>query len=81
MPISTGLTATTFPPDIQLARGQVIAFDAPGGQEIAGILLDADGEQIQVDFNHPLSGHSLQIRARIISVVDPSNTDALAPGD
>jgi len=64
------LPRSDFPPDMDLARGQIVAFQSPGGQEIAGLLLDMDGEQVQVDFNHPLAGRSLQIRARIISVTD-----------
>ncbi len=66
------LPRSDFPTDVDLERGQIIAFDTPGGQELAGILLEADGERVQVDFNHPLSGRSLQIRARIISVADPA---------
>jgi FKBP-type peptidyl-prolyl cis-trans isomerase SlpA len=59
-----------FPPDMDLASGQVIAFDTPGGQQIAGVLLEIDGERVQVDFNHPLAGRPLQIGAQIISVSD-----------
>jgi FKBP-type peptidyl-prolyl cis-trans isomerase SlpA len=59
-----------FPPDMDLASGQVIAFDTPGGQQIAGVLLEIGAERVQVDFNHPLAGRPLQIRAQIISVSD-----------
>ncbi len=66
------LPRSDFPTDVDLERGQIIAFDTPGGQELAGILLEADSERVQVDFNHPLSGRSLQIRAQIISVANPA---------
>ena len=57
-----------FPPGFNPERGQVVAFEAPGGQEVAGLVLDSEEERVQVDFNHPLAGRSLQIRARILSV-------------
>jgi FKBP-type peptidyl-prolyl cis-trans isomerase SlpA len=73
------LGRSDFPPELDLVRGQIIAFDAPGGQEISGLLLKTQGDRVQVDFNHPLSGRSLQIRARIISVTEPgSATTTLA---
>jgi FKBP-type peptidyl-prolyl cis-trans isomerase SlpA len=61
-----------FPPDMDLSPSQLVAFDAPGGQKIAGLLLNIEKNRVQVDFNHPLAGHSLQVRARIISVSEPT---------
>jgi FKBP-type peptidyl-prolyl cis-trans isomerase SlpA len=64
------LSRSDFPPEQAPERGQVIAFETPGGQEMAGVLLQIKGNRVQVDFNHPLSGRSLQIRTQIISVTD-----------
>lgn len=75
------LGRTDFPPDLDPARGQVIAFEAPGGQEVAGLVLETDDRRVQVDFNHPLAGRSLQIHAQIISVTDPNGAEAPLPGD
>lgn len=66
------LPRSDFPADLRLEPGQVISFETPGGQEIAGILLEANAGRVRLDFNHPLSGRSLQIRARVLSVTDPS---------
>lgn len=65
------LPRAEFPPELDLIRGQVVAFDTPGGQEIAGILLETEADRVQVDLNHPLAGCSLQIRLKIISVANP----------
>lgn len=61
-----------FPADLEPAGGQLVAFETPGGQEIAGVLLEADRDRVRVDFNHPLSGRSIQIRAQVVAVADPS---------
>lgn len=65
------LPRSDFPRELDLVRGQVVAFDTPGGQEIAGILLETEPDRIRVDFNHPLAGRSLQIRAQVLSVASP----------
>lgn len=65
------LSRTEVPADLGLTRGQILAFEAPGGQEVAGRLLELDADQMKVDFNHPLSGHSLQIRAIVLSATNP----------
>ena len=66
------LPRSDFPPRLALNRGHVIAFDAPGGQEVAGILVETEPDRVRVDFNHPLAGRSLQIRAQILSVTGPN---------
>jgi FKBP-type peptidyl-prolyl cis-trans isomerase SlpA len=65
------LPRSDFPSDIELDRGQILAFEAPDGQEAAGLLLEMDAERIQVDFNHPLAGRAVLIRAHILSVNNP----------
>lgn len=73
------LPRSDFPADRDLAGGQLIAFETPGRQEIAGVLLEADRDRVRVDFNHPLSGRSLQIRAQIVAVADPREAAKPAP--
>ena len=69
------LPRASFPLNADLKSGQLVAFDTPGGQEIAGVVSETDNDRVKVDFNHPLSGRSLQIRAQIISVADPSDAE------
>jgi FKBP-type peptidyl-prolyl cis-trans isomerase SlpA len=73
------LARSDFPADLDLTPGQVIAFEAPGGQETAGVLLETDGDRVQVDFNHPLAGRSLQIRIQVLSVLSQGGPAAV-PG-
>ena len=48
--------------------GEVYSFDAPGGQQIAGTVLRAAEDAVDVDFNHPLSRRGLVMRVQVLSV-------------
>lgn len=61
-----------FPEDMDLGPGSVVAFDTPGGQEMGGIVLALNADSVQVDFNHPLAGRSLQIHTRVLEVRPPA---------
>ena len=64
-----------FPPHLaEVQPGQVIAFATPRGDELAGIVLEVEPDRTEVDFNHPLAGRSLTVRAKILEVADASGT-------
>jgi 4-hydroxy-3-methylbut-2-enyl diphosphate reductase len=74
------LPLADFPPSQSTAPGQVVAFDTPGGHELAGVVLQVDADRVRVDLNHPLSGKPLDIRVQIRSVDrDPEAAAAGAP--
>jgi FKBP-type peptidyl-prolyl cis-trans isomerase SlpA len=60
---------TDFPADIELTPGNIIAFDTPDGEEIAGTLLSLDEQSVEVDLNHPLAGRRIIFDVEIIDVV------------
>ncbi|MCU7906847.1 MAG: FKBP-type peptidyl-prolyl cis-trans isomerase [Candidatus Thiodiazotropha sp. (ex Epidulcina cf. delphinae)] len=60
-----------FPPDQTLAAGHVIAFTAPAGEALAGIVEKIEHERVLVDFNHPLSGKTISFKATILEVREP----------
>jgi len=62
------LKPSDFPDDITPEKGQVIAFDTPAGDDINGIVLEADDEKISVDFNHPLAGNNLVFEVEILEI-------------
>jgi FKBP-type peptidyl-prolyl cis-trans isomerase SlpA len=66
------MARSDFPPDMDVALGQVLAFDTPGGQETAGAVLAVEGDRVRIDFNHPLSGRPLQIRVQVLAVTPPA---------
>lgn len=69
------LPRSDFPADMALAPGQVIAFTTPGGEETAGTLLELDADEARIDFNHPLSGHSLLFKVQILEVGPAKTSD------
>ncbi len=58
-----------MPADIELTPGNLIVFDTPDGEEIAGTLLSLDEQMVEVDLNHPLAGRRLVFDVEIIDVV------------
>ncbi len=56
-----------FPEDMQLEPGLMISFAAIGG-ELPGIVKSVHGEQVRVDFNHPLAGRAICFEFRIVEV-------------
>ncbi|MEW7976212.1 MAG: peptidylprolyl isomerase [Candidatus Sedimenticola endophacoides] len=62
----------TFLAGMDLERGLVVAFAAPNGTEVAGIVLELDGQEVTVDFNHPLAGRDTLFRFDILEVRPPS---------
>lgn len=48
--------------------GQVIQFQAPGGQETTGTVMSANDTEVEIDFNHPLTNRGLRIHAQVLEV-------------
>lgn len=57
-----------FPPDLVLEPGRVFAFSLPDGQEVAGQVLGIEGDEVVLDFSHPLAGRDLTLDVEIVSV-------------
>lgn len=49
--------------------GQVIGFETPDGDALPGSVLSVTDEEVEVDFNHPLAGHTLVFEVEILDVV------------
>ncbi|PVV05518.1 MAG: hypothetical protein B6D77_19330 [gamma proteobacterium symbiont of Ctena orbiculata] len=72
-----------FAPDQSLNPGEIIAFSTPEGEELAGTVLQVEGERVQIDFNHPLSGRQFRYRVTILDVEqaqDPDGNDTSTTG-
>ncbi|MFZ1575657.1 MAG: peptidylprolyl isomerase [Chromatiaceae bacterium] len=65
------LAKTKFP-DTVPQPGSLVAFATPDGVETPGIVKDIRGDQVRVDFNHPLSGRVLRLCYQILAVADPA---------
>lgn len=62
------IARTDLPPSFDADPGQVIQFQAPGGQETPGTILSVNETEVEVDFNHPFARRGLRIRAQVLDV-------------
>jgi FKBP-type peptidyl-prolyl cis-trans isomerase SlpA len=58
-----------FDPAIELKPGVIVAFETADGDELAGAILSVGDDSVEVDFNHPLAGHTLVFEVEILDVV------------
>ncbi|MGA7800937.1 MAG: FKBP-type peptidyl-prolyl cis-trans isomerase [Gammaproteobacteria bacterium] len=66
------LPRSDFPVDMDLQSGTIVGFTTPGGDEVPGAVMAVDGDVVQVDFNHPLAGHTLTFEVQILAVEPPA---------
>jgi len=57
-----------FPDEIELEPGKVIGFDTPSGEELPGLVMAVDDEQVLINFNHPLAGHDLTFEVQVVAI-------------
>jgi FKBP-type peptidyl-prolyl cis-trans isomerase SlpA len=51
-----------------LAPGMLFSFADAAGGEVPGMVSEVDEETVKVDFNHPLSGRTINFKVRIAQV-------------
>ena len=57
-----------FSADMVLEKGVVISFADARQQELPGVISRVEGDEVEVDFNHPLAGRTLSFEVQIIDV-------------
>ncbi|PSF05862.1 FKBP-type peptidyl-prolyl cis-trans isomerase [Marinobacter fuscus] len=57
-----------FSADMVLEPGVVVSFADARQQELPGVIQRVEGDVVDVDFNHPLAGHTLVFEVQIIDV-------------
>lgn len=57
-----------FPQGLVPEIGLTYAFGTDAGEDVTGTIRSIKGEQVEVDFNHPLAGHELVFRVEIIDI-------------
>ncbi len=60
-----------FPEGVSAEPETLVGFVTPAGDEIAGVVLERNGDSVRVDFNHPLSGREFHFRVKILQVQNP----------
>ena len=57
-----------FSPDMVLEAGVMISFADARQSELPGVVSRVEGDEVEVDFNHPLAGRTLTFDVEIIDV-------------
>ena len=52
----------------KLEPGMMFSFADAAGGELPGVLKSVDGDKVEIDFNHPLAGHTLSFTVEIIEI-------------
>jgi FKBP-type peptidyl-prolyl cis-trans isomerase SlpA len=63
-----------FSADMVLDPGVIISFADARQQELPGVVSRVEGDEVEVDFNHPLSGRTLTFDVEIIDVEPAGQT-------
>lgn len=53
---------------MDIEEGMVMSFADSAKNELPGVIKSIGEQQVEVDFNHPLSGHTLMYRVKIVAV-------------
>lgn len=62
------LSRAEFPAEMELKVGDVVGFDTPTGDEVPGMVMEINNDDITVDFNHPLAGETIVFEAKIEAI-------------
>lgn len=69
-------TRADFSADLELETGLVISFADASQSELPGVISSIEGDQVTIDFNHPLAGRNIQFDVEIIAV-EKSQTESV----
>jgi len=58
-----------FDDDIELEEGLMLSFADAAKTELPGVVVSFDDETVEIDFNHPLAGHTITFKVHILDVV------------
>jgi FKBP-type peptidyl-prolyl cis-trans isomerase SlpA len=61
------LTPQDIPDGMQLEPGNLVEFELPNGQTLAGTILDVGPAGIKVDFNHPLADCPIEFEVEVVA--------------
>ncbi|MBS4098639.1 MAG: FKBP-type peptidyl-prolyl cis-trans isomerase [Sulfuricella sp.] len=62
------LPRQAFPADLP-PTGSLVEFTQPDGSALAGLVTDISGDQVTVDFNHPLSDCAVRFEVEVLAVI------------
>lgn len=64
-----------FPDDVELEIGMQFVTNSPDGTQMPFVIKEIDGENITIDFNHPLAGKNLDFEIELVDVRDATEEE------
>ena len=58
----------SVPKDLELKTGMMLIFKREDGMRIPGVVTGIKTDTIKVDFNHPLSGKTLNFKIKLVDI-------------
>ncbi|MDX2464399.1 MAG: FKBP-type peptidyl-prolyl cis-trans isomerase [Porticoccus sp.] len=58
-----------FDEELDVEPGLMLSFADANRAELPGVVVEVDEETVTIDFNHPLAGHTISFKVKILSVV------------
>lgn len=71
------LPRADVPNDLNLSVDDLVEFNLPNGEVVAGTVRAIDEETLRVDFNHPLAGMNIQFIVHVLAVEPPPSEPVL----
>ncbi len=66
---------TEFPEDTELQEGMRFVANAPDGSQMPFVVKEIKGEDILLDFNHPLAGRTLTFDVELLGLRDATSEE------
>ncbi len=63
-----------LPPNFEPSVGEILALQTPDGGRIPATVVNITEEEITIDLNHPLAGHTLNFDVEVIDITDQPPT-------
>jgi len=65
------LPLADFPVDMVPATQSMMEFELPNGTKLPGLIREIDGNEVVVDFNHPLSDIPVNFEVEVLRITPP----------
>ncbi len=70
---------TSMPQGADPKPGMVLQAKAPDGEEFPAVVKEVKGDNVVLDFNHPLAGKTLSFKVKVLSITDAPAVPAVKP--
>ncbi len=66
---------SNFPDDVEIEIGMQFVTSAPDGTQMPFVIKEINGDDVKIDFNHPLAGKNLDFEIELVDVRDATEEE------